>query len=163
MPVIARVNGFSLGAGLEIMTSCDLRVATKGSVFGMPEVKVGIPSVVEAALLPGQIGWGRTRRFLYLAEIIDVVEAEKWGLVERVVDSDDERALDEAVEEWVDKLVEAGPEAIRSQKRLMQKWEGMTLQEGVMAGVEAFAESWRDGGREPKEMMERFLNRNRKR
>jgi enoyl-CoA hydratase/carnithine racemase len=65
------VNGHALGAGLEIMAACDPRICTAGSVFGMPQVKVGIPSVVEAALLPGLIGMSRTRRFLYLAESID--------------------------------------------------------------------------------------------
>src|SRR5947209_3165486 len=61
VPVIARVNGYALGAGLEVAAACDLRIASSNAVFGMPEVKVGIPSVVEAALLPGLIGWGRTR------------------------------------------------------------------------------------------------------
>ena len=60
VPVIARINGFCLGAGLEIAASCDLRVATKDSLLGMPEVKIGLPSVVEAAYLPGLMGWGRS-------------------------------------------------------------------------------------------------------
>src|SRR5436190_6947383 len=64
VPVIGRVNGYALGAGLEIAAACDLRMASSNAVFGMPEVKVGIPSVVEAALLPGLIGWGRTRELL---------------------------------------------------------------------------------------------------
>src|SRR3569832_841928 len=53
VPVIACINGYALGAGLEIAAACDLRIASSNAVFGMPEVKVGIPSVVEAALLPG--------------------------------------------------------------------------------------------------------------
>ena len=57
-------------------------------VFGMPEVKVGVPSVVEAALLPGLIGLGRTRRFLYLAENIHASVAETCGLVDRVVEDE---------------------------------------------------------------------------
>ena len=50
VPVIARIQGYVLGAGLEIAAACDMRVASDDSVFGMPEVKIGIPSVVEAAL-----------------------------------------------------------------------------------------------------------------
>lgn len=159
VPVIARVNGFSLGAGLEIMAACDLCIATKASVFGMPEVKVGIPSVIEAAFLPGLIGMGRTRRLLYLAEIIDAETAERWGLIERLVE--DEAELDRATDEWVDALVGMGPNAIRSQKRLMQKWENCSVDEGVEAGVEAYAEAYADGGVEPREMMGRFLSRKR--
>ena len=157
VPVIARVNGHALGAGLEIMAACDLRICTRGSVFGMPEVGVGIPSVVEAALLPSLIGMGRTRRLLYLAETIQPKVAERWGLVDRV--AKDENALDAAVEEWVSKLVGMGPKAIRSQKRLMQKWENCSTDEGIRAGADAYAEAYEDGGREPKEMMGKFLNR----
>ena len=59
VPIIGRVHGFALGAGLEILASLDLRIATKDSTLGMPEVKIGLPSVVEAAYLPGLMGWGR--------------------------------------------------------------------------------------------------------
>lgn len=59
VPIIGRVSGFALGAGLEILATCDLRIATKDSTLGMPEVKIGLPSVVEAAYLPGLMGWGR--------------------------------------------------------------------------------------------------------
>lgn len=139
------------------MTACDLRIATKASVLGMPEVKVGIPSVVEAALLPGLIGMGRTRRLLYLAETIDAAEAERWGLVEKVVD--DKAALDQAIDEWMTKIATMGPEAIRAQKRLMQRWENCTVDEGIQAGVDAFAEAFADGGAEPKEYLGHFVNR----
>ncbi|KAK0314438.1 hypothetical protein LTR01_001261 [Friedmanniomyces endolithicus] len=157
VPVIARVHGFCLGAGLEIAAACDLRVATKSSVFGMPEVKVGIPSVVEAALLPSLIGMGRTRRLLYLAENIDAATAERWGLVEEVVP--DQQGLDQVVDGWCGMIAGMGRKAIRSQKRLMQTWENCTVDEGVQAGVEAFAEAFADGGSEPKAFMSKFVDR----
>ncbi|KAF2485828.1 ClpP/crotonase-like domain-containing protein [Neohortaea acidophila] len=159
VPVIARVNGYALGAGLELMISCDLRIVTKASRFGMPEAKIGLPSVVEAALFPSYIGIGRTRRLVYLAENIPADTAEKWGLVERIVE--DEGELDRAVEEWVDTIVGMGPQSIRNQKRLMRRWEHGTLQEGIEAGVEALAESYEDGGKEAKEYMKRFLGKRR--
>lgn len=159
VPVIARVHGFSLGAGLEIMAACDLRIATKDSIFGMPEVKVGIPSVVEAALLPGLMGMGRTRRLLYLAENISAKEALEWGLVEKLVE--DEPALDAAVNEWAETIAGMGPKAIRIQKKLMQSWENGTVDEGIQAGVDAFGKAYADGGTEPKSMMGHFINRRR--
>src|SRR5216683_4103063 len=61
VPVIARIDGYALGAGLELAAACDLRVASEHAMFGMPEVRVGIPSVVEAALLPLLIGRGGAR------------------------------------------------------------------------------------------------------
>ena len=127
VPVIARVHGYSLGAGLEIMAACDLKIATKNSKFGMPEVKIGLPSVVEAALFPGLIGFGRTKRLVYLAENVSANTAEQWGLVERVVE--DVEALDQAVEEWVSMVVSMGPKSMRNQKRLVSKWENSTLEE----------------------------------
>jgi enoyl-CoA hydratase/carnithine racemase len=155
VPVIASVNGYCLGAGLEIAASCDLRIATDGSTFAMPEVKVGIPSVVEAALLPGLIGMGRTRRLLYLAENINASTAETWDLVDRVVS--DETALDTAVQDWVGKICESGPAAIREQKRLMRKWEDCSTSEGNAAGIDSFASAYKYGADEPREYMGRFL------
>lgn len=157
VPVIARVHGYALGAGLEIMAACDFRVASEGSTFGMPEVRVGIPSVVEAALLPGLIGTGRTRRMLYLAENISAQQAEAWGLVDRV--ESDISSLDIAVREWARKICEAGPLAMREQKRLMQKWEDCSVSEGVAAGIDSFANAYKHGGQEPKEYMGRFLKK----
>jgi enoyl-CoA hydratase/carnithine racemase len=155
VPVIARVDGYALGAGLEIMAACDLRIATAASTFAMPEVRVGIPSVVEAALLPGLIGMGRTRTLLYLAENVDAARAEIWGLVDRVVPGVQE--LDAAVMDWVGKICDAGPKAIKDQKRLMQAWEDCSTSEGIAAGIDSFANAYEDGGIEPKEYMGRFL------
>ncbi|CAK3958198.1 Short-chain-enoyl- hydratase [Lecanosticta acicola] len=160
VPVIGRVDGFCLGAGLEILASCDLRIATQRSTFGMPEVAIGIPSVVEAALLPGLIGMGRTRRLLYLAERIDAREAERWGLVERVVETTE--ALDQGVEDWWRRIADMGTGAVRLQKRLMQRWENCHVDGGIAAGVEVFAEAFEDGGEEARRLMgERFLGRRR--
>ena len=70
-PVIAEVRGAALGAGLELLVSCDLSVAADDAVFGMPEPHVGLPSVIEAALLPGVVGLGRARELLFLGDPID--------------------------------------------------------------------------------------------
>jgi enoyl-CoA hydratase/carnithine racemase len=160
VPVIARVNGWCLGAGLEVAAACDLRIAVDSAKFGMPEVRVGIPSVVEAALLPGLIGWGRTRRLLLLAETIGAAEALDWGLVERVVPSGAQGdvapdALDEAVDEWVAMLLEAGPAALRAQKALIRRWEDLPQTAAIAAGVDAFGASWRTD--EPRRMLGGFL------
>src|SRR5437660_7222944 len=108
VPVIARIDGYVLGAGLELACACDLRVASERSVFGMPEVKIGIPSVVEAALLPKLIGQGRARRLLLTGETIDAAEALAWGLVDIVVP---QQGLDEAVDGLAGPILAAGPQA----------------------------------------------------
>jgi enoyl-CoA hydratase len=152
VPVIARIKGYALGAGLEIAAACDIRVAAVGAVFGMPEVKVGIPSVVEAALLPSLIGWGRTREMLLFGETVDAERAAAWGLVERLVPADQ---LDAAIDHYVTALLAAGPEAVRSQKRLIRAWEDLPVSQAVAIGIDAFAQSW--GTDEPRERMAAFL------
>src|SRR3954467_7000785 len=126
VPVICRMEGYTLGAGLEVAAACDMRVAADNAFFGMPEVKVGVPSVVEAALLPRLIGWGRTSRLLLTAETIGAAKAEAWGLVEEVVPL---AALDAAIERCVTSIVEATPKAMRAQKRLMRRWERLATDE----------------------------------
>lgn len=148
VPVIARIQGYVLGAGLEIAAACDMRVAAEDAVFGMPEVKIGIPSVVEAALLPQLIGWGRTRQLLLTGENISAVKAEAWGLVEELVPAAE---LDAAVERLAVSILEAGPNAVRLQKELISGWEERTASEAVQLGIEIFARSFE--GDEPKRMI----------
>jgi enoyl-CoA hydratase/carnithine racemase len=139
VPVIARVNGFCLGAGLEVMAACDMHIASDNAVFGMPEVKIGLPSVVEAALLPQLIGWGRTRLLLYTGDNIDARTALEWGLVEKVVPA---AALDSALGEWVKSIVESGPKAIRLQKELMREWEAMPVNDAIQAGIRCISRAY---------------------
>jgi len=139
VPVIARINGWTLGAGLEVAAACDLRIAVDQARFGMPEVKLGIPSVVEAALLPGLVGWGRTREMLLLGETFGASEALAWGLVERVVSEQD---LDPGVETWITALLSAEPEAVAQQKALIRKWEDLPMRAAINAGIDAFEAAW---------------------
>jgi enoyl-CoA hydratase/carnithine racemase len=135
VPVVARIDGYALGAGLELACACDLRVASERSVFGMPEVRIGIPSVVEAALLPGLIGQGRARRLLLTGETIASGEALAWGLVDAVAPVGE---LDRAVESFVQPILAAGPQAIRLQKELLLDWEELPIEAAITRGIDGF-------------------------
>ena len=87
-PVIARINGYCLGAGLEIAAACDLRAAAETAVLGMPEVLLGIPSVIDAALIERHVGAGRARELILTGEPITAEVGLAWGLVNRVVPED---------------------------------------------------------------------------
>lgn len=152
VPVIARIQGFTFGAGLEIAAACDVRIAADAAVFGMPEVKLGIPSVIEAALLPMLVGWGRAREIMLLGETFAAHEALQWGLVERVVPA---ASLDGAIEAWIGRLLTSKPRAVRLQKRLIRQWEGLPLAAAVEAGIEAFARAYETD--EPAVAMREFL------
>ncbi len=157
VPVIARIEGYCLGGGMEIAASCDMRAAAEGAVFGMPEVRVGIPSVIEAALLPRLIGWGKTRELLLTGRTIDAAEALSCGFLEKLTARSE---LDAAVERWLEAIVAAGPQAVRLQKALIRKWETSRLDEAVEAGIDAFAQAYATD--EPRRLMEAFLNRPRR-
>src|SRR5215471_14684783 len=139
VPVIARIDGYALGAGLELACACDLRVASERSMFGMPEVRIGIPSVVEAALLPKLIGQGRARRLLLTGETIGAAEVLAWGLVDLVVPPVD---LDEAVEGLARPMLAAGPKAIRLQKSLILDWEELPTSAAVQRGIDCFVSAY---------------------
>ncbi len=156
VPVIARIDGYALGAGLEVAASCDLRVATTRAQFGMPEVKVGLPSVVEAALIPGLIGYGRARELMMLGEVIDAETALRWGLIERMVAPE---ALDAEVEKVVVSLLAAGPQAVRRQKSLMRAWEKLPMDGAIVAGIDAFVRTYELD--EPTRMLSAFVKRKR--
>jgi enoyl-CoA hydratase len=157
VPVIARVNGYCLGAGLEVAAACDLRVASARAMFGMPEVKVGMPSVIEAALLPRLIGMGRAAELVLLGENIDAARALAIGLVEKVVPPDE---LDAAVEAWIAAILANGPQAVRLQKALMREWERLPLDQAIAAGIATYRTSVAGG--EPQRMLAEFMARRRK-
>lgn len=154
VPVIARLSGWCLGGGLEVAMSCDLRIAESGARFGMPEVAVGIPSVIHAALMPALIGASRAAWLLLTGETIDAGTAADWGLVHEVVAPD---ALDARIGELAARLVGFGPHAVRQQKRLLNKWFDMTVHEAIEDSVEQFGHAFLTG--EPQQHMQAFLSR----
>jgi enoyl-CoA hydratase/carnithine racemase len=155
-PVIARIPGWCLGGGLEFAAACDFRVAAHDAKFAMPEVKVGIPSVIHAALLPRLIGWGRARWLIMTAATIDAPTALGWGLVDVVAP---EGGLDSAVEALLASILECGPEALRSQKALLKQWEELPLKESVDLSIGVFGQAFLTG--EPQRLMQGFLDRKR--
>ncbi|MDX2201164.1 MAG: enoyl-CoA hydratase [Hyphomicrobiaceae bacterium] len=157
VPVIGRVNGFCLGAGLEVAASCDMRIAADGARFGMPEVHMGLPSVIEAALLPGLIGWGRTREMLLTGVLYSAAEARDIGFVQKVAALD---ALEEAMQPWLDGILRATPQAVRAQKALMARWEKASLEEGIYAGIDALSDAYKTG--EPQSAISAFFAAKRK-
>jgi len=157
-PVIARLRGHALGAGLELAVSCDIRVAADDAIFGMPEVRFAIPSVVEAALLPAIIGRGRAAWFLLTGRNVDAQRALEWGLVERVVPA---AALDGEIEDTIAAIRELDPQAVREQKRLLAFWDEHPLSAGIAESIDSLAQSYREGA--PNRLIGEFLAARRRR
>jgi len=153
-PVIAAVNGPCLGAGFELALACDLRVSAASASFGLPEVRVGVPSVIQAALLSPMIGPGRAAEMLLTGAPISAAQALDWGLVNRVVPDDRLRAT---AEEFVTAILASGPEAIRLQKELIVRWRETDLATAVRYGINAFATAYATD--EPREGMSAYLEK----
>ena len=145
-PTIAMVNGPCLGAGFELAMACDLRVAAAGAQLGLPEVKVGAPSVIEAALLPALVGPGRAAEMLLIGDSVTAEQALAWGLVNRVAPADE---LERVTAALVEKILACAPPAIRLQKELIVRWRGTDLASAIRIGIDAFARNYETGeGRE---------------
>lgn len=156
VPVIARIDGYCLGAGMEIATACDMRVASTNAVFGMPEVKYGVPSGMEACLLPRAMTWGKAMELVYTGEFISAEEAYHFGYVEKLVSPEE---LDAQTERWVAAICGAGPRAIRIQKELCRDWEQMSVADAIQAGIRAVGRAHTSD--EPKRLMSAWRERQR--
>ena len=154
VPVIARLAGWCLGGGLEVALACDIRIAARDAMFGMPEVKVGIPSVIHAALLPRLLGASRAHWLLLSGENIDALRAEQWGLVNELCD---DGQLDACVQQRAAALATLPPMALRSQKRLLRHWHDVSLAQAVADSVDDFAAAYDSG--EPQRLMGEFMAR----
>jgi len=154
VPVIVRLEGHTLGGGLELAMAGDLRIAADNAVVGMPEVKVGIPSVIHAAMMPSQIGTTRAAWLLLTGENISAAQAREWGLINECVPQE---KLDERILEVAAGLSEIGPMVLRQQKKLLRRWERMTLDAAVDDSIAEFGAAFQTG--EPQQHMNAFLRR----
>ncbi|MFC1914388.1 enoyl-CoA hydratase/isomerase family protein [Chloroflexota bacterium] len=119
IPVIAMINGFCLGGGLEIAMCCDIRIASANAKFGQPEIRVGfLPGGGGTQRLPRIVGWGKAKELIYTGEMIEAEEAEKWGLVNKVVPTEE---LETIVREIAEKIVSKSPLIIRFIKKTMNR------------------------------------------
>lgn len=131
-PLIAAVNGFALGGGTEIALACDLIVASERASFGLPEVKRGIIAAAGGLLrLPRQLPLKRAVEAIFTGEPLTAAEAQRWGLVNRVVPH--EQVLPEALA-LAEKICENAPLAVRASKEIIYR--------GLDAPLDYPAEAW---------------------
>jgi len=152
--VIATINGFCFGGGCELAMACDLRIASENAQLGLPEIKLGIPSVIEAALMTLLIGMGRAKELIFLGDPIKADEAERIGLVNKVVPADKLKA---AVKDATDRILSYSPTAVKMQKKVINQWLPADLETAIDYSVEAFSQCFATN--EPNEAMTAFLNK----
>jgi len=127
-PVIAQIHGYALAGGLELAMACDLIVAAEGTRLGEPEIRFGSAPVT--LLMPFLIGQKKTRELLLTGDLVDAVEAERIGLVNRMVPA--ERLADE-VDALADRLARVDPDVMAPTKLMLNRAMDVT---GFAAAVE---------------------------
>lgn len=137
MPVVAAVEGYALGGGLEIALSCDIVVADGTAVLGLPEVSVGvIPGGGGTQLLTRRIGWSRAADLVFTARRLDVAEAYRLGVVDRAVDDGTARAT---ALDLASTIARHSPVGQRSAKKAMR----LGLDVDLASGLEIEDACWR--------------------
>lgn len=154
MPVIAAISGPCLGGALELILACDIKIASEDATFGLPEVLVGIPSVIEASLLPKTIGLGRARRLIMTGDTVTSREALDMGLADQVVQKDEVIA---AALEATEKFRNISPKVMAAQKDIFVKWLDMGDEESAEYSIKLFTEGFATG--HPQEAMTAFLEK----
>jgi methylglutaconyl-CoA hydratase len=157
-PVVAVVQGRALAGGCGLATACDLVLAHEGAWFGYPEVHLGFVPAMVMALLRRKVSEGRAFELVARGHRIAAHEAERLGLVNRVLPAE---GFDEAVDAYVADLAARPPSAVQLIKALLYELDGLDVADGVARGAEVnvearMSEACREGVR-------RFLERGRER
>lgn len=147
-PVIAAINGYALGGGLELAMACDLRIASENAKLGQPEVNVGlIPGWGGTQRLPRFVGKGKAKEMIFTGNRLDAKTAEQLGLVNKVVPFD---LLKSTVKDLASELMNKPPIAIELAKQLINNSTEINLKVGLTNEAEAFGvlastEDFREG------------------
>jgi len=129
VPVIAMINGFCLGGGCEIAMACDIRIASENARLGQPEINLGfIPGGGATQRLPRLVGWGRAKELIYTGRIIDAAEAEKIGLVDKVVPHD---KLEETVNQIAENIASKSSIIVKLAKKAVNRGMYTDLSTGL--------------------------------
>jgi methylglutaconyl-CoA hydratase len=153
-PVIAAVNGAAFGGGLGLVAAADIAIASEEAVMSFSEVRLGlIPAMISVVVLP-KIGARQARRLFLTGRRFTATEALGYGLVHRVVPSDQ---LEAAVAEEVAEIAKGGPRAIAASKRLIREIPRLEPERAFLRASELFAE--RMASHEAREGMAAFTEK----
>jgi enoyl-CoA hydratase/carnithine racemase len=154
-PIIAAVNGFALGGGCELAIACDICIAGDNAQFGQPEVKIGtVPGAGGSQRLIRAVGKSRAMEWVLTGKRFSAVEAERAGLVSRVVPS--EKLVSEAIQ-LAEEIAGLSSPVIQIAKECVNRSYEMTLNEGLHYELRQFHSTW--GLEDRKEGMAAFAEK----
>ncbi|MQA13041.1 MAG: enoyl-CoA hydratase [Pseudonocardiaceae bacterium] len=136
VPTVCAINGHCLGAAFELALACDIRIAAEHATFGLPEIKVGVPSVVDAALLSQHVGLSMAKEMILTGDLYSAAAMARHGMLNRVVPGDELLA---ETDRMLTRLAGHNPAVVAAQKRLFESWQNTTLGAGIDASLDEFA------------------------
>lgn len=135
-PIIAAVSGFALGGGCELALACDIRLAAENAVFGLPEIKIGvIPGGGGTQRLPRLVGAGRAKELIYTGDFIEVHEAYRIGLVNKIYTT---ASLMEEAKKMASKIVRQPGEAVKAAKLSVNGGMNMDVKSAITYEARCF-------------------------
>jgi enoyl-CoA hydratase/carnithine racemase len=135
-PTVAAINGHCLGTGLGLALVSDVRIAVPHATFGLPEIKVGVPSVCDIALLQQHIGLAKAKKVILTGDRYPVEALAPFGLVNAVVPAE---LLERETRRMVERVARHTRVVTAAQKRLFEIWQNRPLTEGIDLSVDVFA------------------------
>ena len=154
-PVIAAIDGYTMGAGLELALACDFRIATDRSLFSFPEIRLGmIPGSGGTQRALRLIGMTRAKLFMMTGRRISAAQAEQWGLITQCVPSD---VFESAIAELSTELAERAPVALRTLKTVLNKGAEAPLETALELERKSYA--WLRSTHDYEEGVKSFLEK----
>jgi len=138
VPVVARVQGSAFGGGVGLICSCDIAVAAEGSLLALTEARLGLVAGVISPMVIGKIGLAAARTLCLTGDQIDVTEAHRIGMIDRVCEPEN---LDDTVHKVVESLLKGGPTALANIKRLIEGVQSLTFDESFEFTAKMIAEA----------------------
>jgi enoyl-CoA hydratase len=158
-PVVAAINGYALGGGLELALACDFRLASENATLGFPEMKLGIiPGWGGTQRLPRTVGTAEAKWIIMLGDLIEADEALKMGLVDKVVP---QNKLKDEAESLAQRLNESLPTTLKHAKQAINSATKSSFKEGLTKETKLFAQLF--STQETKERIEAFIFKRKKR
>jgi enoyl-CoA hydratase/carnithine racemase len=136
---VAAVSGYCLGGAFELALACDLRVVTITAAFGLPEIKVGVPSVIDAALLPGFVGLSKAREMVLTGDVYRLDQLPPHSIANVITEPG---LLTEATERLLERTATHTRTVTAAQRRLFSVWLNHPLDAAVERSTDEFAETF---------------------
>ena len=150
--VIVAINGYCIGGAMELAMAADIRIASTNAVFIMPEIKLGIPSVLDSVLLQQHVGLSLAKEMLLTGDSVDVERINKFGFINKLVAPSE---LKEAAESFAKRITTNHRETVKQQKNLFETWQNTSLDVAIQDSMNEFALSFSTGI--PEKKMEAFF------